>query len=400
MISYKQDFPILANNPDLVFLDNAASTQKPRMVIEETKRFMENDYANIHRWAYSLSEKSEEIYFQSKDIVAKSIGGRQSEVIYTYNSTYAFNILVQSLVRTWLLKRWDKVLLTVAEHHSNIVPWIIMKEDFGIDVDFIDTNDKHDLDFDHFDKIYDKNVKLVSATWVSNVTGSIFDMKKLSQKLRDDTMFVVDASQAIPNFQVDVKAINCDFLIFTWHKMMWPTGIWVLWWKKELLKELKPSIWGGGSIEDVTKSEIKFAQMYQKFEIGTPNIIGAAWLLKAFEYIQKIGWWQSMQDKETALTWYALESFLKHKDKVQIIWKETPENRIWVFSFVLKNTKIPPFRLWELMALKNICIRCGWHCAHPYIKHLCYDWTCRMSLYIYNDKKDIDRFFEELMELI
>lgn len=399
MIDLKKDFPVFSNNKWLVYLDNWATTQKPSLVVQGVSEYLEKDYANIHRWFYELSERSEEIYERSKKIVAQAIWGKASEIIYTYNSTYAFNILATTLVRSWILKKWDKILLTVAEHHANIVPWLILNQDYGIEIDYIWVTKDYEFDFDDFNSKYDKSVKLVSATWVSNVTGSVFDMKKIKSLLREDTLFSIDASQAVPNFKIDVEDIWCDFLAFTGHKLMAFTWIWVLWIKRDLIKKLIPPIWWWGSIKDVTKQGVEFLTTAQWFEPWTPNLVWAVSLLKAFEYIESIWWYDEVQKREKELVKYALWKFAGINDRVEIIWTLDESRRLWVFSFLIK-WDMKPLRVGEYMASKWVCVRCGWHCAHPFMKQLELSGTCRMSLYFYNDFSDIDRFFEVLNELI
>lgn len=395
----KNDFPIFKNNPWIVYLDNAATTLKPSFVIDGISHYLENDYANIHRWAYSLSERSEDLYHKSKEIVAKYIWWKPSEVIYTFNSTYAFNILAQSMYKSDMLKTWDKILVSISEHHANIVPWFIAQKHMWVEVEFINITDDYQIDMEDFRKKYDEKVKVVSFTRASNVSGSIFDLKKLSAELRPDTFFVVDASQAIPSFKVDVNDIECDFLIFTWHKIMASTGIWVLWWRKELLKQMQPSIWWWGSIEDVSVWWFTYADVPDCFEPWTPNLVWAVSLLKAFEYIEKIWWYEKISQIKKELTEYALKWFESISDKVELVWSKSAENRLPVFSFVLKNWK-SAIRLWEQLAEKNICIRAWGHCAHPFLKSCGYNGTARASLYIYNDFEDIDLFFAELKKLI
>lgn len=399
MIDLKKDFPIFENNPWLVFLDNAASTQKPSLVIDWVKEFLETGYANIHRWFYSLSDKSEHLYELSKDIIAKHIWWKSNEIAYTYNSTYAFNILAYSLLRSGFLKKWDKVLLSISEHHANLVPWLILK-DYGIEVDYINITSDYDLDFEDFQRKYDDKVKVVSVTWVSNVSGTIFDVKKLWSMLRDDTIFAVDASQAVPNFPVNVQEVDCDVLIFTWHKVLAQTWIWVLWLKSELIKSLEPSFGWGGAIDYVKKDSFEFLDNIEWFEPWTPNIVWAVSILKSFEYIESIWGFEEVWNREHELTRYALNKFLELSDKIEIVGKKTLEWRLGVFSFVLKDWKIPSIRLWEFLAQDNICIRAWWHCAHPFMESLWYKWTSRMSLYFYNDFSDIDRFFDVLKQYL
>ena len=401
---YKKDFPIFANNSWLVFLDNAASTQKPQYVIDGVSEFVASSYANIHRWLYDLSEKSEEAYHHSKELVGELINCKASEVIYSYNSTYGINLIAQSLVVSDILKAWDVVLLWIREHHANILPRQILAQRKGFSIEFFNITEEYEIDRNDFDQKYSDKVKVVSVGQVSNVTGKIYDVKKIKSKLRDDTFFLVDGSQSVPNFPVDVQNIGCDCLVFTGHKMMAYTGIWIIYLKKEWIKKLVPIIRGWGTIEDVSIQWHTLAGNSDKFEAGTPNIIGAVSLSKALEYIKSIGGMQKIREHEQKLVKLCLDGFAKYKDKVEILWpstagKSTTMDRVAVFSFVLaNNTNFN--NIGETFAQKNIAIRCGGHCAYPLHKHFKKPGTCRMSGYVYNDENDIKAFFDVLWELL
>ncbi len=398
----KNDFPIFKNNPWLVFLDNAASSQKPQYVIDGVSDFVANDYANIHRWLYSLSEKSEEAYRYSKQLVGELLNSKSSEIIYSYNSTYAINIIAQSLVVSDVVKKWDVVLLWIREHHANILPWQILAQRNGFSIEFFNIDEQYEIDRNDFDQKYTNNVKVVAVAHVSNVTGKIYDVKKIQSKLRDDTFFLVDGSQSVPNFPVDVQDIGCDCLVFTGHKMMAYTGIGCIYLKKEWIKKLVPLIRGWGTIEDVSKETHSLVGTAGKFEAGTPNIIGAVSLTKALEYIKSIGGMQTIREHEQTLVNYFINKLrdkgrMENK-KIEIIWPLTTD-RVAVFSFVLANNS--NFNnIGETFSDQNIAIRCGGHCAYPLHKHFKKSWTCRMSAYIYNDEADIKSFFEVLEELV
>lgn len=391
-MNFKKDFPIFKNNPDLVFLDSTASSQKPAFVIDSIKDFLENNYANIHRWMYDISIKAEKLYDDSKKIVAKYLNVSDfKEIIYTFNTTYAANLLVLTLKKNKVLQKWDKVLLSITEHHANLVPWLMLKEEIWIEVEFINVTKNFDLDFDDFEKKYDEKVKVISLTQVSNVTWQIFDLEKIWKLKREDTLFVVDASQSIPHFSVDVKKLNCDFLFFTWHKIMADSGIWVLWWKKEFLEKYSPAISGWWAISEVTCSNYTDAKIPNKFEAWTPNMTWAVSLLKAFEYIEKIWWFEIIEEVEKPLIEYFLEK-LKDFENIKLIWSKNTENRVWVFSLVFDW--IHSHDVAEILAQKNIAVRSWKHCAHPFY-NLVWEWnSVRVSFYIYNTKEDIDKFFE------
>lgn len=392
---YKKDFPIFEYNPWLVFLDNGASCQKPKIVIDGVSDFVAHDYANIHRWLYELSEKSEKAYYDSKKAVANMLSCKASEIFYTYNSTYGINIIAGSLVRSKVLQKWDAVLIGIWEHHANVLPWQILAEEYGFEVKFFGIKNDYSIDRDDFVIKYTDNVKVVACSHVSNVTGQIYDVKKVKQQLRDDTFFLVDWSQSVPHFVVDVVDIGCDALVFTGHKMMAYTGIWWVYLKKEWLKKLSPMIAGWWTIEDVSVTGHTLTSGTDKFEAGTPNIIGAVSLLKAIEYIDNIWWMQKIWQHEQEIVKKVLDWFKLLAGKVELIWTFVSENRVGAFSFVLKNQSNFN-KIWEIFASHNIAVRCGWHCAYPLHKQLGLGGTCRMSTYIYNDDQDIEKFFEVL----
>lgn len=397
--SYKKDFPIFANNPGLVFLDNAASVQKPQYVINGVGQFAANDYANIHRWLYELSERAEETYHYSKKVVADFLWCKASEIIYTYNSTYGINLMAQALCKAGKLWKWDTVLIGIWEHHANVMPWQILSEIYGFQIKLIEMDDNYDIDREDFNNDYDETVKVVSVGHVSNVTGKIYDLKEIKSKLRDDTFFMVDGSQSVPNFSVNVAEIGCDCFVFTWHKVMAYTGIWAVYLSKPWIRELSPMVSWGWAIEEVTIDGYTFLRTHEKFEPGTPNLTGAVSLLKAFEYIQSIWGFETIWNHEQEMVEYTLAKFAEVEDKVKLIGPKVAKDRVWVFSFVIL-WDIKPNIFWEKMAEQNICVRCGGHCAHPLHQYLWEQGTCRMSLYLYNDKEDIDKFFQVLNEIL
>lgn len=402
---YKKDFPIFENNPDLIYLDSTASSQKPKYVIDGIKNYLENNYSNIHRWMYQIAENSEKLYIDSKKKVAKIIWAKNfKEIIYTYNSTYALNLLASSIWISKQLKKWDKVLVSIVEHNANIVPWLILKEQIWIELVFINIDENYNLDLEDFKNKYDEKVKVISLTHVSNVTGQIFDLEKIGKLKREETIFIVDASQSIPHFKVDVDKINCDYLFFTWHKVMADSGIWILWWKKEKLEKLTPSFGWWGSVSSVSEEWFSYLPIPEKFESGTPNITWAVWLLKALEYIENIWWYEKIEEYENKLVKYFLEklenfNYLSTEgfSPLKIIWSKKLKNRVWVFSLLLDW--IHSNDIADLLSEKNIATRSWKHCAHSYFKNINISHSFRVSLYIYNNFEDIDNFFEALEEI-
>ena len=397
-MNYKRDFPIFQNNPWLIYLDNGASTQKPKLVIDWVSDFVSNYYANIHRWSYDLSEKSEEFYFESKKKLGEFLNCKSSEIIYSYNSTYSINLIAQALCKSKFLWKWDSVLLWIREHHANVMPWKLLSEEFWFDIKYISIDEKYEIDWPDFSKKYDGTVKVVSIWHISNVTWKIYDVEKVKKLLRPETFFIVDWSQSFPNISVDVQKIWCDCFVFTGHKAMAYTGIWWLYLKKDWIKELTPLISWWWAIRDLDVDFYELPTTGSKFEAGTPNIIWAVSLLKALEYIESIWWMETIRNHEQEIVNYCLPKFEKLAEKVQLIWPKT-NDRVAVFSFFIpENTNFN--NVWEFFAAQNIAIRCGWHCAYPIHKSLSIPGTCRMSAYIYNDLDDIDKFFQTLNKLI
>ena len=398
-MNFKKDFPIFLKNPNLIYLDNAATTQKPKLVINWIKDYFENSYSNIHRWMYDISIKSEEIYDKSKQAVLKHTWATNSSVVYTYNASYAFNLLIKSLIKSKKLQKWDKVLLWISEHNSNVVPWLIAKEEIWIEIDFIKLDDKFDYDIWDFYKKYDKTVKVISLNYVSNITWVIYNLSKIQHYLRSDTIFIVDWSQAVPNLFVDFDNLKADFLIFTWHKVMADTWIWVLVWTDFMFEQLKSSFGWWWSIELVWKDFFSSAPYPQSREAWTPHLVWALSLLKSFEYIDKIWWYETLWKHEQKLAEYILNKFDKIKQYVEIIWPKTLHNKVALFSFVTK--KDFSWVIGQKLSEKNVCIRTWWHCAHLLIEDF---WirggVSRMSAYIYNTTEDIDTFFKELEKIV
>ncbi len=401
MSNLKKDFPIFENNPWMIYMDSTATSQKPKYVIDAMKEYLETDYSNIHRWSYSLAEKSEKMYVDSKKKVAENINADSwKEVIYSFNSTYASNMFIGSLKRSGIFKAWDKVLVSIVEHHANIVPWLILKEEIWIELDYINIKGDFSLDFDDLEKKLDSRVKAVSITHVSNVSGEVFDLErvwKIIGEKKEKPLFIVDASQSIPHFKVDVKKIWCDAMFFTGHKVLADSWICVLWWKKELLDSLKPVFSWGWAISWVKKTCFKEAPLPDRFEPGTPNLTWALSLLKAYEYIESIWWYEKIEQIENELSTYAIDKF-KNVPEVNLLWWINKDSRVSVFSFYIEW--IHSLDIADFMADNDICIRAWQHCAEPFMWELGINHSCRMSLYIYNTKEDIDKFFEVLKEAI
>lgn len=397
MWSIREQFPIFQNNPGLVYLDNASTTHKPQSVIDTMNNYITHDYANIHRGQYALAEQSELAYTHSKKTVAEFIWADYRGIIYTYNATHASNILTQSLVYSYWLKQWDTVLVGIWDHHATIVPWQLLSKQLGFDVQFIDI-DSHtwDIDFEKFKQQLQSNkVRAVICSHVSNVTGRIYDIKKIHDCLSDDIFFIVDGSQAVPHFQVKVSQLWCDAYFFTWHKMMWPTGIGVLWIEKNKWRSLQTIQWWWGIIEEVTTAGCSLIRTADKFEPGTPNLIGAIGLWAACHFYDNFGIYANI--KENYNTWkqsYSQITDLFWKDSV--LWG-VGKDMVGILSLNIAHSD----EIGEQLASHNICVRVGWHCAHPLLTRLGISHgVVRISPFVYNTKEEIETLVQRLHKIV
>lgn len=394
----KKDFPIFKNNPDLIFFDSTASSQKPKYVIDGITHYLENDYSNIHRGMYDIAIRSEALYKKSKQKISQILNGKSwREVIYTFNSTYAVNLLAASIKKTGLLQKGDKILVSIVEHHANIVPWLILKEEIGIEIEYVNVDEDFLLDLDDFKKKYDDTVKILSFTHVSNVVWWINPLEKIGQLKKDNTLFIIDASQSVPHMHIDVEKLNCDALFFTWHKVLADSWIGVLWWKQDFLNSLKPAFSWGGAIREVALSTYSNAGLPDKFEPGTPNVTWAVSLLKAFEYIESIWWYDVIEDKEKELVEYFLAEVQKIP-QIHIIGSKNPKNRVSVFSFIVDGFHSDDVA--DYLAEHGVAVRSWKHCAHPLFSELWYTHSIRVSMYIYNEKREIDIFMKLMQKLL
>ena len=354
-----------------------------------------NSYANIHRGSYDLSEKAETLFESSKEKVREFLSASsRHEIIYTYNATYAFNLLARSLVKSGLLEKWDTILLSLLEHHANIVPWQILAEEYGVIIKWVNITPDGRIDMDDlWEKI--SWAKLVSLSAASNVTWAILDFAKLRnimENLSNKPLLIIDWSQSFPHFAVDVVRENIDFFIATWHKVMSDTGIGILYGKKQLLQIMKPALCGGGAINSVSESWYEPAWLPYRYEPGTPHIAWAASLLASLEYIESIGWYEMIEAYEHELVEYTLQSL--GKLPFQLIGPKDAKNRLGVFSFFFENHH--PRDVADMLAEKNICVRAGHHCTEPLHNHFDLPASLRMSLYIYNTREDIDSFINAI----
>ena len=385
----KKDFPILSGS-DLVYLDNAATTQKPQSVLDEVDSLYREANANVHRALYALGSEATERFENSRKKVAKYIGANsEKEIVFTSGTTESINLLARSIGNT--LKPGDEILISEMEHHSNIVPWQMTAQRTGATLKYLSIKETGELDISNPEKYFTSNTKIISLTHMSNVLGTINPIKKLSAKAHQvGAIMIVDGAQGASHLPVDVKELGCDFYAFSGHKMLGPTGIGVLWGKTEHLEEMDPFMGGGEMINTVTMESSTWNDIPYKFEAGTPNFAQAVGLGAAIDYLQNIGM-DSIAAHEQKLIKYALGK-LNQIDGLRI--HGSAKDRGGVISFNMDG--IHPHDLAQFLNEDNIAIRVGHHCAQPLLKTLGETATARMSFYIYNDESDVDKFCESL----
>ena len=385
----KKDFPIFSGS-DLVYLDNAATTQKPQSVLDEVDSLYSEANANVHRALYSLGSEATERFENSRKKVAKYIGANsEKEIVFTSGTTESINLLARSIGNT--LKPGDEILISEMEHHSNIVPWQMTAQRTGATLKYLSIKETGELDISNPEKYFTSNTKIVSLTHMSNVLGTINPIKKLSEKAHQvGAIMIVDGAQGASHLPVDVNELGCDFYAFSGHKMLGPTGIGVLWGKTEHLEEMDPFMGGGEMINTVTMESSTWNDIPYKFEAGTPNFAQAVGLGAAIDYLQNIGM-NNIATHEQMLIKYALGK-LNQIDGLRI--HGSAKDRGGVISFNMDG--IHPHDLAQFLNEDNIAIRVGHHCAQPLLKALGETATARMSFYIYNDESDVDKFCESL----
>lgn len=380
---------------DVIYLDTAATSQKPTRVIEAVDSYYKYKNANPHRGAHYLSWTATEAYENGRETVRKFINAKsRDEIVYTKTTTEAMNLLAYSYGLN-NLKEGDEVLVTILEHHANIVPWQMVAKATGARLVFAYLKDDNSLDYDDLKaKITDKT-KIVSVTGASNVTGEITDLKKIIGWAKEvGARTIVDAAQLVAHQKVDVTDLDCDFLVFSGHKIYGPMGIGVLYGKYELLNEMKPFNLGGDMIEYVYEDYSTFAKPPIKFEAGTPNVGGVIGLVEAIDYVEEIGM-DKIHDHEMELTHYAYD-LIKDIENIKLI-HPTGENEGSLIAFTFDD--IHPHDIASILDSKNIAVRSGHHCAMPLHTYLGISSTARASFAIYNTKEEVDIFAESLREV-
>jgi len=399
----RQDFPILKrqiNGNPLIYFDNAATSQKPCQVIDALSDYYTNHNGNIHRAIHTLSSESTDLFESARERIGKFINAKTpSEIIFTRGTTEAINLVAYSLGCN-NLGNGNEILVSLMEHHSNIVPWELISKCRGFSVKYAHVHKDGTLDYQDFENKITKKTKICCLSHVSNVTGIINDIKRITKAAHDnDALMLVDGAQSVPHMKVDVQELNVDFLAFSGHKMLGPTGIGVLYGKKSLLQKMAPFQGGGNMIKDVSlnndQCNVSWTELPWKFEAGTPDIAGAIGLGAAVDYLKNLGM-DNVFNHEKELTHYAL-NHLKNCQNITLHGPSDLSQRCGIIPFSLTG-----FSSHETAALFNeygIAIRSGYHCAQPLHQILNLQSSARASFYIYNTQTEIDRFIEILEKL-
>ena len=394
---YREDFPILKRkikNNDLIFFDNGATTQKPIQVIDAISDYYKNYNSNIHRSVYTLGDESEKIYEESKHLVKEFINANShEEIIYTSGTTESMNFIARIIEQD--VEDGDEIILTYMEHHANLVPWQQLAIRKNLTLRFLDLDELGRININQLKELINDKTKIVSICHASNVLGNINPVYEIGSLLKDkDIYFVVDAAQSVPHMKIDVVKMNCDFLAFSAHKMCGPTGIGVLYGKKNLLEKFDPVEFGGGMIGVVEEKSSTWAILPDKFEAGTPLLAEAAGLGAMIKYLEDIGL-ENIESYTKELTKYLYDELSKISN-IKIYGTNEISDRVSLVSFNLEG--VHPHDLTSFLDEKGICIRAGHQCTQPLLGKLGAYSVARASLYFYNTKEEIDFFIQVLKE--
>jgi len=387
----RHEFPIFTNNPGLVFLDSGASAQKPASVIDCVADYYRTDYANVHRGVYRLSARSTELFEEAREKVRRFLNAAEaSEIVFVRGATEAINLVSQSWGAAFL-KAGDEVLISELEHHSNIVPWQMLRDSLGIGLVVAPIDATGGLDLAKFEALLSPRTRLVALTHIANATGALVPIETVIRLAhRQGAKVLIDGCQAAPRLPVDVQALGCDFYAFSGHKTYGPTGIGVLYGRRELLSAMPPWQGGGEMILNVTFEKTEFQDPPHRFEAGTPDISGAIGLGAAIDFIEALGR-GSILEHEEALTGYGVDR-LSRISSLQLLG--AGQRRLGILSFDLEG--VHPHDLAQVLDQHHVAVRAGHHCAQPLLESLGYPATTRASLGVYNDERDIDRLAEAI----
>lgn len=397
VLKIREEFPILKrriNGKGLVYLDNAASAQKPKTVLEAMKKFYEASYANIHRGVYTIAEEATEEYENSRETVKTFLNAKSSqEIVFTHGTTESINLVAHGYGRKYI-GAGDEILLTEMEHHSNLVPWQMLAEEKGAKLKFITVNKQGKLELDELDRLLTKRTKLVSLTYASNTLGTLNPVEKIIEKAHAlGVPVLLDAAQAVPHLKIDVQKLDCDFLAFSSHKMLGPTGIGVLYGRKEILEKMDPFLGGGEMIKKVEWDHSTWNDLPWKFEAGTQSIAEAVGLNAAIGFLNKIGL-ENIHQHEKTLVRYCMER-LQEVNGIEM-YGPPPQERMGLIAFNIRG--IHPHDVAAILDRNGICVRAGHHCTQPLHRKLGLDASVRASFYLYNTKEEIDLLISALKE--
>jgi cysteine desulfurase / selenocysteine lyase len=395
----RADFPILTRSfhgHPLAYLDSAATSQKPTSVIRSEEEYYAKTNANVHRGVYELSVEATDAFESARERTARFLNASDpSEVVFVRGTTEGINLLATSLGRS-VLARGDRVVATVMEHHSNIVPWHFLREYGGIVLDFVDIDDAGRLRTDDLERLIVRGrTKVVTVTHVSNVLGTVNPIREIADRAHDaGALVIVDAAQSAPHRPIDVRALGADFLCFSGHKMLGPMGIGVLWGRADRLEALPPCMGGGEMIHEVHQDRVSYQPAPARFEAGTPNVAGAIGLAAAIEYLSAIGWEELRAHGHRLQAKLFRDAAARFGDRLRLYGPPDGDDREPVVSFALRG--VHPHDLASLLDAEGICVRAGHHCAQPLMERLKVPALTRASPYVYNTEGEIDRLFDAL----
>ena len=389
---YRNDFPLLMQNK-IIYIDNAATSQRPQCVIDAEGDFYKNYNANPLRGLYSLSVEATEVYENAREAVRKFIGAEKSnEIIFTRNTTESLNLVAYSYGLS-NVKKGDEIVVSIMEHHSDLLPWQMVAKTCGAELKFIECAKDGSIDLEKVKELITSRTKIVAMTQVSNVLGREYPVKEIAKLAHEKgAVMVVDGAQSTPHMGIDVTDLDADFFAFSGHKLLAPMGIGVLYGKEELLEKMPPFLSGGEMIDSVTRTSAVYAELPHKFEAGTVNAAGAAGLKAAIDYIEKVGF-DYIGEREIALTSRAIEK-MKKIPHVNIIGSENADEHTGIVTFTIDN--VHPHDISEILAADGIAVRAGHHCAQPLLTHLGLNSTARASFAFYNTEDEVDTFTDSV----
>ena len=394
--NYREDFKFFSEYPDLVYFDNAATTQKPNVVLERMVRYYESENANPLRGVYDLSVKATDAYENARARTAEFIGAESaSEIVFTRNASESLNLIAKSYGETFL-KEGDEIVLTVMEHHSNLLPWQEVGKKTGAKLVFLEPDKTGFISDEEIKAKITEKTKLVSLAHISNVLGRKNPVEKVIKAAHDvGAVAVIDGAQAVPHTRVNVRELDADFYVFSGHKMLAPMGIGVVYGKKKLLNKMPPFLTGGEMIEYVELDSATYAEVPHKFEAGTVNVGGAVGLHAAMDYLDKVGF-DYIEETELRLTKRLFEG-MRALPYIKIAGSENAEEHNGIITFTIDD--VHPHDSASILNDAKICVRAGHHCAQPLMKFLGFNSTLRASLYFYNTEEEVDRFLDSLTKV-